>query len=147
MKKIVALVLMLCLLLSVSLAEDVDLSKYTDNELNLLIQRINEELAGRKGTEYWFDYGLGQYIPKIELVSRRMPELDSFVTNTDKHFYITVKGTTNEDFENYILKLTSFGFTNKVKRSNIEFNAENEMGIAITMINFSSSGISIKAKR
>ena len=147
MKKIIACLLICVLFVPVvSVSEQIDLSGYSEEELNYMIQAINEELAKRKGTEYWFDYGIGQYIPKMELVAGKEPKLDSFMINSDTLFHISINNGTDEDFENYIGKLMAFGFTENTKRSHIDFYASNKDGIKITMINFGSSGITVKAK-
>lgn len=148
MKKIIACLLICVLFVPVvSVSEQIDLSGYSEEELNYMIQAINEELVKRKGTECWFDYGIGQYIPKMELVSGKEPKLDSFVINSDSSLSVTVKNSTDEDFENYIQKLMSFGFTEKVERSNTDFRARNKDNIKITVINFGSSGITVSAKK
>lgn len=112
---------------------DVNLSVYSDEQLLLLKSMIEEELLSRQGVQYWFDYGLGQYIPKITLFSGKEPELKTTIINDNNHMYLTTMETEKEDFENYIEVLKLFGFTIEENRTATAFTAKNENNIKITL--------------
>lgn len=146
MKKILIVMLVLSLTLcSFAISEDLDLSVYSDDELKILVDRINKELVERAGFECWFDYGLGQYIPKIQLLSGKDPEIDAFVQNYDNQFYVNVNNVEDGDFENYIMLLNTQGFTEEIKHSRLEYAAHDNKGHRVELTNWGSAGISIKA--
>jgi len=135
MKRIFILLMAFLMFSVCSFAENlnIDLSVYSNEELQILKSMIEEELLSRQGYEPWFDYGLGQYIPKIKLFSADELSLKTTVVNDDNHFYLTVMETEKEDFENYIEVLKIFGFDENVDRSATVFSAENEDGWKITL--------------
>lgn len=148
MKKIFCLVLCIMLFTGLScFAEDVDLSGYSVEELNLLIERIQKEIHSRNPVEYWFDYGIGQFIPKIKLESGREPVLNSFLINENDRMTVAFKDTTDTDYENYILDLKLSGFTEELKRTAIETQLKNEDGIIVEIFNYNSGGFIIKARK
>lgn len=146
-RKIMSLILCACMVLFVVLpvsASDIDFKSMSIEELQDLKTRIDKEILDRQGFSMWFDYGIGQYIPKIILQSGKEPELDSFQINDEYTMYVTIKNHDETDFDAYVDQLITLGFTENIDRSRFHFAAKNSDGYSVEVNNWSSSGISVK---
>ena len=140
MKKIITslIALILCLLISgLCVAESIDFSKLSNDELLALRERIQLEidlrgLDNNYAFGQWYDYGLGQYLPNPSAVfgaeKKRQAEIAS---NSDSRFSENLDKVTKGEFESYVGALRMYGFNDIEKSSAISFNAKNAEGIEV----------------
>lgn len=87
----------------------------------------------------WYDYGVGNHIPKIELASAEEPSLAGLVINTDSSFFVQVQKPMAVDYQNYVDLLKTNGFTVDAEQDMISYQAYNEEGYHVSVINFSTA--------
>ena len=150
MKKTLCCLLMMIVLVAITttaIAEDIDLSGYSIEELQKLQQQITQEIESRSGkTARWFDYGLGAMLPQpVSTDGIALPTKKFFVNDSDS-FYATVENATDEDYTNYITAVSQEGFTVDAERSRTMYEAYNSEGYQIRILYFGKSGMSVKAE-
>ncbi len=146
MKRLLALAAAMSLLFSLSFAENIDLSKYTTDELYALQERIARELSLRGAAKPgWFDYGIGAMLPKP--LSKDGTELKTgdYVYNDDTYFLAQIEGASKDDFVYYISAAAARGFTIEANRGDITYDAYNERGYHISVMYLGEAGVSIDA--
>ncbi len=146
MKRLPAFAAAILLLFSLSLAENIDLSKYTTDELYALQERIARELRLRNAAEPgWFDYGIGAMLPKPASKDGKELKTGDFVFNDDTYFLAQIEDASKDDFVYYISAAAARGFTIEANRGDISYDAYNERGYHISIMYLGEDGVSVDA--
>lgn len=146
MKRLPAFAAAILLLFSLSLAENIDLSKYTTDELYALQERIARELRLRNAAEPgWFDYGIGAMLPKPASKDGKELKTGDFVFNDDTYFLAQIEDASKDDFVYYISAAAARGFTIEANRGDISYDAYNERGYHISIMYLGEAGVSVDA--
>lgn len=141
MKKTIVAILLMLTIFSVGIAEGIDLSGMTDQELIDLRDRIDGELSNRNTTGYsrWYDYGIGMYLPNMEeVLGRELGTNLNFRANLDNYFSAGIDNTHDGDYDAICDACIAFGFTNVIERSIVSFSAKDESGHKLDIYGFSS---------
>lgn len=95
--------------------------------------------------EYFYDYGIGQYIPTMKLRSGQAPKTD-YDKNNDNEMFLQVKNASKEDdFSDYVGLLINYGFVNDVKRDNREYIAVDSDKHKVRVYNWGNGTILVEA--
>jgi hypothetical protein len=135
MKKFLCLLVALILVGSIALAEFIDLSSMTDDELMALQSTVADEIKKRKGDEStigsWYDYGIGQYLPSFSEVTGNTPMPSDICWNDDTSFGDQFEGVTEEDFKAYCTALNEWGYNIDKFTTQSYYEASNSNGILV----------------
>lgn len=133
---------------TMSVSENIDLSVFSDEELQILLDRITQELLNRRGIEYWFDYGFGAEIPKIHLSDGREPELGITVINRNVEMSLSVENLSEEEYTSYVNDLIAYGFTDELHHEPDWFAARDENSHFVELKYYSGiAAMTIRAKK
>ena len=96
--------------------------------------------------EYWYDYGIGQYVPTMKLRSGKAPRASGVIKNTDKEMFLQVENASKEDdFTDYVGLLIDRGFVNDAKRDTKEYIATDSNQHKVRVYNWGNGKITVEA--
>ena len=96
--------------------------------------------------EYWYDYGIGQYVPTMKLRSGKAPRASGLIKNNDNEMFLQVENASKEDdFADYVGLLIDRGFVNDVKRDNREYIAVDGDQHKVRVYNWGNGKITVEA--
>ena len=148
MKRLLCLILFLVLCCSYACA-DVDYSSYSSDELKGMYDAISEELL-KRGFPMDFvpmqSTGLGSQFPLLVLSSGEEILYYGNYQNLEDRFNACICNCSQEDYDNYIECLKSYGFVNDIQQSTGTFRASNFFGCRI-MLSFRKTRLDIVAIR
>lgn len=140
MKKLVALLLVLLFVGTVCLADSIDLSVYSVDELNALKEQIDAELSSRGATSDfvpWKDFCAGRYLPDPSSVLGKDASSDYGIkVNKDDRFNETFIVETEDEFFKYCEECVLAGFMNVSEMSPIMFEASTSDGKELSITHF-----------
>lgn len=137
MKKFLCLLVAILLVGSIVLAETIDLSAMTDDELLALKESVANEIEARSSKANsaipWYDYGIGQYLPSFADVTGNTSIKPGISWNNDKSFAEQFEGATEDDFKAYCEALDKWGYNINKSTTWASYEASNTNGIKVNL--------------
>lgn len=143
MKKIAVISILLLVFSAFSIAEPMDFSVMTDDQLIAMRDLIDQELASRSGeTEEspyspWYDTGLGNLLPKIEdVVGHDVTYVSYQNYNSSSGFVGSIEWDSQEDFIAYVDAVKSWGFNENMEYYGYAYSAVKDSKYKVTIYYF-----------
>ena len=137
MKKFLCLLVALLFIGSFVLAESIDLSSMTDDELTRLKEKIADEIERRNSNASsirpWYDFGLGQYLPSFADATGNTSTKQGISWNNETSFAEQFEGASENDFKVYCEALEEWGYNKNKSTTWASYEASNSDGIKVSL--------------